>query len=89
MDAYGILVIILSTLLAIVLTMAVIAGMFIVKITKDVRHITAKAALAVDNIEEAALTLKNTSSVVAFIRMAANAVETVMQKNKKGEKHDE
>lgn len=83
MDAFEILVLILSIMLAIVLLIGIIAGVFFVKIIKDIRHITEKAANAADNIEHAAELFKNTSSVAAITKMIGNAVGFFNKSNKK------
>ena len=86
MDAFEILVIVLSSLLAIVLLLAIIGGIIFIKIIKDIRHITEKASLAADNIEHAAQFFKNTSSVAAVTKVIGNAVDLFRKgKNKRGD----
>lgn len=81
MDAFEILVIVLSTLLAIILIIGIVAGILFVKIVKDIRNITEKASQAADNIEHAAELFRNTSSVAAITKVVSNAVR-MFKKNK-------
>jgi LytS/YehU family sensor histidine kinase len=83
MDAYEILVLILSIVFAIMLIGATIATYIFVKILKDVRHITEKASMAADNIEQAAQFFKSTSSTAAVLKMVGNAIESFRTKGKK------
>lgn len=80
MDAFEILVIILASVLGLVLLAVLIATVLFIKIIKDIRHITSKAALAADNIEHAAQFFKNTSGATAVAKMIANAVDTFRKK---------
>lgn len=86
MDSYDILVIILSVLLGILLFIAVIVGIFLVKIIKDIRHITQKAAIASDSIEHAAQLFKSTTSLAAITKVVGNAVDLFAHKRSKKEK---
>jgi len=81
MDAFEILVIVLSVLLGILLIVGIVVGILFVKIIKDIRNITEKASLAADNIEHVAELFKNTSSVAAITKVVANAVH-MFKKNK-------
>jgi hypothetical protein len=75
MDAYHTLVIVLSVILAIGLLLSAIAIGIFVKILRDIRHITEKAASAADNIENAAHIFRNTSGIAAVTKLIGNAVE--------------
>jgi hypothetical protein len=75
MDAYHILVIVLSVLLGIILLIGVVVGVFMIKIIKDIRYIISKASQAADNIEHAANLFKNTSGIAAATKIIGNAVE--------------
>ncbi len=75
MDAYHILVIILASVLALNLILMSIVVSVLIKIVKDVRHITEKAAGAADNIEHAAQLFKNTTSVAAVTKVIGNAID--------------
>ena len=86
MDAYEILVIILSTVLALVLTTMLISGIVFIKIIKDIRHITQKASMASDSIEHAANLFKSTTSIAAVTKVVGNAIEMFTHKRSKKEK---
>jgi sensor histidine kinase YesM len=84
MDAYHILVIVLSSLLGLILLATAIISFIFIKIMKDVRHITEKASMAADNIEHAAMFFKKTSGAAAITKLVGNAVE--MFRSKKSSK---
>lgn len=75
MDAFQILVIILASVLGVILLGVLIAIVIFIKIIKDIRHITEKAAGAADNIGNAAQFFKSTTSVAAITKLLGNAVE--------------
>lgn len=85
MDAYEILVLILSIVLAIMLVGMTICTFIFVKILKDIRNITTKASEAADNIEQAAVLFKNTSGMAAIFKVVGNAVETFRASKSKRE----
>lgn len=82
MDAFEILVLVLSIVLGIFLIAATVCMIVFIKVVKDIRHITQKASLAADNIGQAAEFFKNTSGVSAMVKLVGNAVET-FRKGKK------
>lgn len=82
MDAFEILVLVLSILLGVILLVGIIGAIIFVKIIKDIRHITQKAVNAADNIENAALLFKNTSSIAAVTKVVANAVDVFRKKRR-------
>lgn len=86
MDAYEILVLILSIVFAIMLVASTICVIIFIKILKDVRNITHKASLAADNIEQAAEMFKNTSGAAAVLKVIGNAFDTF--KSNKSKKED-
>jgi predicted DNA-binding protein (UPF0278 family) len=86
MDAYHILVIILSSLLALILLATTIIAFIFIKVMKDIRHITEKASQAADNIEHAAMFFKKTSGAAAITKVIGNAVEMFRAKKSSKEK---
>lgn len=82
MDAFEILVIVLSSILAIFLVGATIAIFIFVKILKDVKNITDKASQAADNIEQAAELFKKTSGVAAITKVVSNAISMFKHNSK-------
>jgi type III secretory pathway component EscR len=85
MDAFEILVIILSSVFALMLIALTISMFIFIKVIKDIRHITQKASLAADNIEHAAQFFKNTSGATAVMKLVGNAIETFRSKKSKKE----
>lgn len=77
MDAFQILVIVLSSVLALCLVVGLIAGIFIVLILKQVKHIAEKASEVADNVEIASEFFKNTSISGAAFKMFANAADFI------------
>ena len=85
MDAFEILVIILSSVFAVMLIALTISVFIFIKVLKDIRHITEKASLAADNLEHAAEFFKRTSGATAVMKMVGNAIETFRSKKSKKE----
>mgnify|MGYP001576377705 FL=1 len=86
MDAFEILVIILSSIFALMLIAVTISAFIFIKVLKDIRNITQKASLAADNIEHAAEFFKNTSGAAAVAKLVGNAIETFRSRKSKKEK---
>lgn len=83
MDAFQILVIILSSILALCLIVALIAGIMLVAVLKQIKHIAEKAAAVADNVETASEFFKNTSISGAAFKFVSNAVDMFKHKNDK------
>ncbi len=77
-NAETILVIFLSTALAVFLVLAIIATSFLIKILKSVKHITDKAEAVSDIIEESARSVGN----VKFVSSIIGAIQK-LNKNRK------
>lgn len=86
MDAFQILVIVLSSILALCLVVGLIAGIFIVLILKQVKYIAEKASEVADNVEVASEFFKNTSISGAAFKIFSNAADFV--KNHTSRKKD-
>ena len=85
MDAFEILVIVLSVVFALMLVAMTISAFIFIKVLKDIRNITQKASQAADNIEHAAELFKNTSGAAAVVKMVGNAIENFRSKRTKKE----
>lgn len=87
MDAFEILVIILSTFLAIFLILAIVVLIGLLKLVKQVRHITEKAEEVIDNVEQASELFKKSASTLTFTNIVSNIISKVSDlSNKKGKK---
>ncbi len=82
MDAFEILVIVLSSVLALCLVTGLVAGIFLVIILKQVKHIAEKVSDVADNVEAASEFFKNTTISGAAFRLFANAADFVKKHTK-------
>jgi F0F1-type ATP synthase membrane subunit b/b' len=71
MDAFEILVVILSVTLAIFLVLAIIATVFLIKILSKVNHITEQAESVANNIEAASEKFKQAAGPAALASVFA------------------
>lgn len=83
MDAFEILVIILSVALAIFLLLAIAAAAYTVKVLKHLKSITEKADHVADNIDSVSEFFRKTAGPAAIAKLIANIVDSV-RSNKKG-----
>ncbi len=86
MDAFEILVIILSITLAVFMVLAIILTFNFIKISQTVRSIVNKADSVMDDVESAAEFFKKTSVPIGITSLVANIVSKVTGENKKGKK---
>lgn len=87
MDAFEILVIILSTTLAILLVLLIIIAVSVIKFMNRLKIITAKAEEIVDDVEAVSGYFRKTAGSVALTSMVGNIVSKVADiANKKGTK---
>lgn len=82
-NAETILVVILASFLAIFLVIAIIAGIKIIQVVNQLRHIITKAEAIADKAENAAAFFAKASGPAMFGKLIANIVETVSSKSKK------
>lgn len=75
-----VLVIILIVELTVFFLLATIGAYFAVKIAQNVRTISDKAVVVVDNVESAAEALKDASGKLAVVKMVQNIVEMAQRK---------
>lgn len=80
MDAYEILVIILSVMLAIFLLLGIVAIVYIVKILRHIQAITQKAETAVDYAQAATKTLASAVSPALVAKALLKQVKKSMRK---------
>jgi hypothetical protein len=85
MDAYDILVIVLSITLAILLTLCIALVIIMIRIFRRVDAISQKAEHFADNLEEASEFFRNASAPVAASKMIANIVEWARKSSKNKE----
>jgi K+-sensing histidine kinase KdpD len=67
-DAYGVLVIILSITLAVFLILAIIATVLIIRVLKHVNAISEKAELMADNLQEASKNFSKVAGPMAIVQ---------------------
>lgn len=82
--AFDILVIILSTALFILLIISIVAGVFIVKLVKALRHIAEKGALIADKAEQTVESLQYNANIAGMAN-AFKSIFSLFRKSKKGE----
>jgi len=80
MDAYGILVIILSITLAIFLVVSIIVGVMLMKILKKVQHIVEQAEHVADNAVKLGETIHNIATPVAAGKLFSNIAASIFSK---------
>jgi uncharacterized protein YoxC len=81
--AAEVLLIVVSSALTIFLIAFIVAIIYFIGILKQVKKITMQAEIAVDSIESAANTLKNTASPLAVIKLIGNIVNQASKMNKR------
>lgn len=77
MDAFEILVIILSITLAILLILSIVLVVFVIKLVKQLRQLTAKAEEVVDDVEAVSGFFRKSAAPVAITSMISNIVSKV------------
>jgi hypothetical protein len=83
MDAYGVLVIILSITLAIFLVIGIVLLVYLIKLVNQVRVITAKADAIVDDVEAVSDFFRKTAAPVAIGNLVSNIVSMVNDRRKR------
>lgn len=82
MDAFEILVIILSVALAIFLVVGIILTSVLIKLANQLRNITAKAEMVMDDVEAVSGFFRKTAGPVAIGNLLSNIVSTLTHKKK-------
>lgn len=80
---FQILVIILSTLLAIFLVLGIVIAVFVVKITKTVKRITQQAEQVVDRADYISTFFKQTATPIALLKLMTNVFDAIGKKGGK------
>ncbi len=83
MDAFEILVIILSVALAVLLVASIILVVALVKLTGQVRKVVDKAEEIVDDVESVSSFFKKAAGPVAITGLISNIVSAVTNQTKK------
>lgn len=86
MDAFEILVIVLSAMLAIILLLMIVAAVFMVKLIKNLKQISDKAASLVDNASSVAATMKKAAAPAVVARFVAEQISHAVKKHGKDNK---
>jgi hypothetical protein len=81
--ASWILLIVVSSALTIFLIVLIVATSYFIGILKQVKRITMQAENAVDSLESAASTLRNSASPLAVLKLVGNIVSQASKFNKK------
>lgn len=86
MDAFEILVVILSITLAIFLILAIITTIYLLKVVKSVQQISERAATAVDNVSSVATNIGKFVTPAAAGKFIVDALQKVVKNHNKKEK---
>lgn len=81
-NAYGILVIILSSFLALFLLLAITLTVMLIRLTKTIGRVVEKAEGAVGNVEAAAAVFKNAAGPLAAGKFLVNIADLFVNKKK-------
>jgi pilus assembly protein TadC len=81
--ASWILLIVVSSALTVFLIVAIVAVTYFIGILKQVKRITAQAENAVDSIESAAETFRNSASPLAILKLVGKIVNQASKMNRK------
>lgn len=80
---FAVLVIILSSFLAIALILLITLLVKIIQITKQVKHIIAQAESIADKAEHMSAFFEKTATPVAIFKLISNVTDTIQKKAKK------
>ncbi len=83
MDAYNILVIILSVTLAVLLVVAIVCIVALTKLINQVRAITTKAESVMEDVESVSDFFRKSAAPVAIGKLVSNIVSTISERRKK------
>lgn len=86
MDAFEILVVVLSVVLAILLVLTIILVMSIIKLVNKLRDISKKAEEVMDDVEAVSGFFRKSAGPVAITGLISNIVSKVTEISKKGKK---
>lgn len=86
MDAFEILVIILSSFLAIFLLLGIVTLVYLVKFIKNIKEISDKAKSVVDDASSFASTMKKTAAPAAMAKFVSEQISYALKKHNQKEK---
>lgn len=81
MDAFEILVVILSSFLALFLALCVVAAIFAIKLVKNLKEISDKAVLLVNDASSVAATMKKAAAPAVVARFIAEQVNHAIKRH--------
>ncbi len=84
MDAYNILVIVLSLTLAVLLIATIVLIISITKLVKYLQHLTERAEDVMDDVEAVGEFFKKSSAPIALAKLVGNIVSNYSNHKKKG-----
>jgi uncharacterized membrane protein len=82
-NAASILLIIVSTVLAIFLVVAIIATIYFIKLLKELRRVTAHAEVVAESVESAANSIGKAASPLAVLKLISSIVTQASKINRK------
>ena len=85
MDAFEVLVTMLSIALAVFLLLAIVFTVYLIRIARRVQEITEKARTAANSMQAAAKIFERTAAPAVFSRIVANVVEGWQKAKKRKE----
>lgn len=85
-ESFQALVVILSIMLAIFLTLGIFVLVYVLKVIKNIRHITEKAEQIADRAESMSAMFEKTAPTVAVGRLVGNLMEMFKSNDKRGKK---
>ena len=88
MDAFEILVVILSVTLAIFLILGITAMVYIIKVVKSVKQMTEKASSAVDSVSSVATNIGKFVTPAAAGKFVVDTVQRLVKNHEKKGKED-
>ncbi len=80
---FAVLVIILSSFLAIALLLTIVLIVKVIQITKSVKHIIEQAEAVADRAEHISEFFEKTATPVALVKLFSNISDTIQKKAKK------
>ena len=86
MNSYDVLVVILSIMLTIFLLLAIVATVYIVKLTKNLKEISDKAKELVDDASTVASTMKKAAAPTVVAKFVAEQISNAVKKHAKDNK---
>lgn len=83
MDSYGILVIILSVMLAIFLGLGILLTVYLIKLVKNIKEISDKAKELVNDASSVASTMRKAAAPTVVAKFVADQIGNALKKHSK------